>query len=295
MLRRPPVKDKPRRSLAGIERPSGGISVQSRISTRRRIAVASWRPPSDGRIYARTAIDATPTLAYVEATRQRTGEHLTVTHVVGAALARALMAVPEVQSRIVFGRIRPFASCDIGFAVDVHDGADLAPVKVRHVDQLTPLEVARQLAPKAAQVRAGEDPAHRRSSSIVRHLPWWTLRPVLNTASLLVGGLGVPAFGQPAFPLGAAFISNVGTLGLDEAFMAPLPLARTPIYLAIGAVRDAPMAIDGSVVVRPQLVLVATGDHRIVDGAQAGRITTVLRELLAEPTRLDSPWQPPSS
>jgi pyruvate dehydrogenase E2 component (dihydrolipoamide acetyltransferase) len=201
-----------------------------------------------------------------------------VTHVVGAALARALMAVPEVQSRIVFGRIKPFESCDIGFAVDVQDGADLAPVKVRGVDQLTPLEVARKLTPKVASVRAGTDPAHSRSSSIVRHLPWWSLRPVLNTASLLVGGLGIPAFGQPASPLGA--------------FMVPLPLARTPIYLAIGAVRDVPFAAEGSVVIRPQLVLVATGDHRIVDGAQAGRIVTVLRELLADPARLDLPWQP---
>ncbi|MBA3265024.1 MAG: 2-oxo acid dehydrogenase subunit E2, partial [Nocardioidaceae bacterium] len=68
-----------------------------------------------------------------------------------------------------------------------------------------------------------------------------------------------------------------------------------PIYLAVGAVRDAPVVVDGSVVVRPQLVLVATGDHRIVDGAQAGRITTVLRELLAEPARLDTPWQPSPS
>ncbi len=282
----------PAGSAAGLERPSGGKSIGRRISTRRRIAVASWRPPSDGRIYTRTAVDATETLAYVEATRLRTGEHLTVTHVVGAALARALMAVPEVQSRIVFGRIRSLESCDIGFAVDVQDGADLAPVKVRRVDQLTPLEVARKLAPKVASVRAGTDRAHSRSSSIVRHLPWWSLRPVLNTASLLVGGLGIPAFGQPAFPLGAAFVSNVGTLGLDEAFMAPLPLARTPIYLAIGAVRDAPLVADGSVVIRPQLVLVATGDHRIVDGAQAGRIVTVLRELLADPARLDEPWQP---
>lgn len=277
-------------SEIGVGRPGGGTSVGDRLSTRQRIAIASWRPPSDGRIYTRSALDATEVLAYVEASRRRTGVHVTVTHVVGAALARALMVVPEVQSRIVFGRRRALESCDIGFAVDVQGGADLAPVKVRGVDQLTPLEVAQQLAPRVARVRAGTDPAHSRSSAIVRRLPWWTLRPVLNTASLLVGGLGVPAFGQPAFPLGVAFVSNVGTLGLDEAFMAPLPLARTPIYLAVGAVREAPMAIAGSVVVRPQVVLVATGDHRIVDGAQAGRIMRVLRELLAEPSRLDSPW-----
>jgi pyruvate dehydrogenase E2 component (dihydrolipoamide acetyltransferase) len=61
-----------------------------------------------------------------------------------------------------------------------------------------------------------------------------------------------------------------------------------PLYLAVGAVRDAAVVVDGEVTVRPQLVLVATADHRLVDGAHAGRIATSLRHSLADPTRLDA-------
>jgi pyruvate dehydrogenase E2 component (dihydrolipoamide acetyltransferase) len=256
-------------------------------SVRRRLAVATWRPSREGRIYGRLEVDATAMLEYVNRARLRTGEHVTITHVVGAALARAVRAVPEARTRVVLGRIVSVDACDIGFAVDINDGEDLAPVKVADADRKSPLEICAELRAGAARLRAGADPAYSRSSAIVRAVPWWTLRPVLSVASLLVGGLGVPAFGQPGRPLGTAFVSNLGTLGLDEGFVAPLPFARVPLYLAVGAVRDAAVVVDGTVVVQPQLVLVATADHRLMDGAHAGRIATILRDLLTHPETLD--------
>ena len=90
-----------------------------RVPVRRKIAVATWRPSRDGRIYARMEVDVTAALAYIDRVREETGERITITHVVGAALGRALRAVPEVRARVVFGRLRPLERCDIGFAVDI--------------------------------------------------------------------------------------------------------------------------------------------------------------------------------
>jgi hypothetical protein len=177
------------------------LPARRRISVRRRLAVATWRPAKDGRIYARMAVDATPLLAYVERARARTGVHVTVTHVIGAALARAIREVPEVRARVVFGRIREFDSCDIGFAVDIDGGSDLAPVKVLRADEKTPAEIAREVIAGSVLLRTGDDEGYRRSSSIARTLPWWALRPLAGVASLVVGGLGVSAFGQPGHPL----------------------------------------------------------------------------------------------
>lgn len=265
-----------------------GLGCETRPGDlRRRLAVATWRRSKDGRIYARMAVDATPLLAYVEQTRARTGERVTVTHVVGAALARAIKDVPEIRARMVLGQIVEFKTCDVGFAVDIDGGADLAPVAVRSADEKSPADIARELTPAAAGLRSGTDAGHRRSTAIVRNLPWWALRPVLGLAGLVASGFGYNAFGLKGFPLGVAFVSNVGTLGLDEGFLAPVPFARVPLYLAIGALRDAPLVVDGAVVVGPQIVLVATADHRLVDGAHAGRIVQVLRELLDDPSAMD--------
>lgn len=249
--------------------------------------MATWRPSKDGRIYTRMAVDATAVLAYVEEARARTGERVTVTHVVGAALGRAIRTMPEIRARIVLGRIVPLPSVDLGFAVDVEGGKDLAPIKVHDVDRLSPVEVSRELSAGAARLRAGQDQAYSKSSSIVTRVPTFAIRPLVSLTGALAGGLGIGAFGQPGFPLGTAFVSNVGSLGLDEGFLAPLPFARAPLYLAIGAIRDAALVVDGEVVVRPQMVLVATADHRLVDGAHAGKMATVLRELLMHPEQMD--------
>ncbi len=254
---------------------------------RRTIAAATWRAPTEGRIHARTVVDVGPALAHVEHLRETTGVRVTLTHLVGAALGRALRAVPEARARVVFGRVVPIEDCTVAFAVDIENGEDLGPVRVEHADRATTLEVARQVEGAALALRGDEDRHHRRTSALVRIAPWWVMRPVMATASLAVGGLGLPAFGQPGRPLGTAFVSNVGTLGLDEAFLAPAPFARTPVYLAVGAVRDRAVVVDGEVVVRPTTVLVATADHRIIDGAHAGRLQRVLVELLADPARLD--------
>ncbi|MFW5470859.1 2-oxo acid dehydrogenase subunit E2 [Knoellia sp. CPCC 206435] len=258
-----------------------------RTPIRRKIAVATWRPSRDGRIYARMEVDASAALAYLERVRAESGERVTITHVVGAALGRAIREVPEVRARVVLGRLVELDTCDVGFAVDIEQGSDLAPVKVLDVDRLSPLEVARAVDAGAGRLRAHEDLAHRRSSGIVRLAPSWLMRPALSFASLVAGGLGRSALGQPGFPLGTAFVSNVGSLGLDEAFLAPLPFARTPVYLAVGAIQRKPVVVEDEVAVRPVVVLVATADHRIVDGAHAGQLAGIVRELVLHPERMD--------
>jgi pyruvate dehydrogenase E2 component (dihydrolipoamide acetyltransferase) len=254
---------------------------------RRKIAVATWRPSRDGRLYARMAVDAGPVLAYCAELRARTGEAVSVAAVVGLAFQRAVEQVPAFHNRVVLGRIVPFPSYDVAFAVDVEGGDDLAPLKVRAADGKTVEEVAAELVAGAAQLRARADGDFATTNGIARLVPWFLLRPMLAVASLLNGGIGVRAFGQPAHPLGSLFVTNIGSFGLDEGYVAPVPLARVPLYVCVGAVTDAPMAVGGEVVVRPQLVMTATADHRLVDGAHAARLARLVRHYLADPAAID--------
>lgn len=263
-----------------------------RPSVRRKIAVATWRPSRDGRLYARMAVDAGPVLAYCAQLRERTGDAVSVAAVVGLAFQRAVEQVPAFHNRVVLGRIVPFPAYDIAFAVDVEDGDDLAPLKVRAADTKTVAEVAADLVAGAARLRARADSDFATTNGIARWVPWFLLRPMLALASLLNGGIGVRAFGQPAHPLGSLFVTNIGSFGLDEGYVAPVPLARVPLYVCVGAVTDAPMAVDGQVVVRPQLVMTATADHRLVDGAHAARLAQLVRQYLADPAAIDERRKP---
>lgn len=233
------------------------------------------------------AVDATAVLAYCAAQAEQHGVRVTPGVVVGMAFQRAVEQVPAFHHRVVFGRLVPFDGHDVAFAVDIGEGDDLAPTKVLGVQGKTTAQVAAELESGAARLRARTDRAHTTTTGIAHAVPWFALRPVLAAASLLNGGIGVPAFGQPAHPLGSLFVTNIGSFGLDEGYVAPVPLARVPLYICVGAVADAPMAVDGEVVVRPRLVLTATADHRLVDGAHAAHLARLVRLSLADPATLD--------
>jgi pyruvate dehydrogenase E2 component (dihydrolipoamide acetyltransferase) len=233
------------------------------------------------------AIDATAVLAYCAEQRAEAGVPVSPGAVVGLAFQRAVAEVPEFHARVVFGRIVPFPSYDVAFAVDIDGGDDLAPTKVMAADTKTVAEVSAELAAGAERLRARADRDFRTTNGIARSLPWFLLRPVIALASLLNGGIGIRAFGQPGHPLGSLFVTNIGSFGLDEGYVAPVPAARVPLYVCIGAVAPAAMVVDGDVVARPQIVITATADHRLVDGAHAAKLARIVRGLLAAPEQID--------
>ena len=248
---------------------------------------STWRGPKAGTLHARLELDATPLLAYGQRLSADSGVPVRPVHVLGRAVALGLREEPAFNARVLLGRVVPHERVDVGFAVDIRNGDDLAPVVVRDADRLSTVRIAERLDAAARTVRAGTDRAFATSNRLVRIAPWWSVRPVLAAASLWTGGLGRPALGQPGFPLGHAFVSNIGSLGLDEAYLAPLPFARVPLYLALGAVRDRPFVVDGELTVRPTVLLTATADHRVVDGAHAAALVAWFRTVLADPELLD--------
>ena len=89
--------------------------------------------------------------------------------------------------------------------------------------------------------------------------------------------------GMPRDPFGGATVTNVGSLGLDTAYVPLVPYSRVPIFVAPGAIKDQPVVEDGRVVPGKVMRVNATFDHRFIDGFHAGRLARQLREMLEDP------------
>lgn len=76
-------------------------------------------------------------------------------------------------------------------------------------------------------------------------------------------------------------LSSLGMFGVEE-FNSILNYPEAGI-LAVGAIVDTPVAVDGQVVVRPVMKLTLTYDHRIIDGGKAGAFMTTLKEMVENP------------
>lgn len=83
---------------------------------------------------------------------------------------------------------------------------------------------------------------------------------------------------------GTFSITNLGMFGVEE-FKAIVNPPEAAI-LAIGAIRDAVVAVQGEPAVRPVFNLTLSCDHRAVDGALAARFMATLHERMETPMLL---------
>ena len=250
----------------------------------RRIAAAIWGPPRDPQIYGMLEVDATNMLAFIERSRAA-GHRVTVTHVVGRAIARAIGAVPDFNVVIRGTRAYPVDTVDVFFIAAVDGGRDLSGVKVANADRRSVYEVADELARRSAAMREGRDPDLARTKRVMERLPRPLLRASMAVSARLAGdfGLSVKPLGLSPRPFGSAMITNIGSFGLPLGF-APLAwLYRTPLLLLVGEVVDRPMAVEGTVQVRPVLPITATIDHRYADGWHISELFGPFRDYLADP------------
>jgi len=80
---------------------------------------------------------------------------------------------------------------------------------------------------------------------------------------------------------GTFTISNLGMYRV-ESFTAVLNPPQAAI-IAVGAIQEQAVPIDGQLAVRPMMTLTATFDHRAVDGAPAAEFLQAVKDLLEEP------------
>lgn len=264
-------------------------------STRRKLAISTWKAPAEGNIYGKLTIDADEALAYIAWLRHQTGEKVTITHLVGKAAAMALAQSPGLNGIIRFGRYVPHDRVCISYLVALEDGKNLAKAKIDDLDKKSVSDVAVELRALAAKLHKGEDESFKKTQGPIKLLPTQIIRPLLKITGYLTGVLGVsvPALGLESYPFGSCIITNVGVFGLDEGFAPPTPFAHAPVYVLVGAVRDAAVVRDGQIVIRKQLTLCATIDHRYLDGAQGGVLAKVVRDILENPWQLEGRDGPP--
>ncbi len=280
-----------------------GLRREKRVSSWRKIAIASWRKPNDPTCYGTLTVDAGAALAYLARVREATGVKATITHLVGRALALAIRETPEINGRIVGSRLMMRDTVDIFYQVVIDGGPraegvsaggrgasmDLSGAKVARADEKDVHEIAKELADKAERIRKRQDPQFEQSKGTVDKLPNFLLRPALRLMSYLTNdrGWAFPSLKLPADQFGSAMVTSVGMFGIDVGYAPIFPLAGTPLLILVGEVQDRAVAIDKQVVVRPMLNLNVSFDHRFIDGFHAGRMSKSVRRYFEAPERYE--------
>jgi pyruvate/2-oxoglutarate dehydrogenase complex dihydrolipoamide acyltransferase (E2) component len=262
------------------------------LSPFRRIALGTWRTPMDPQIYGTLKLRMEPALAYIEDARRRTGQHVTVTHMVIKAIGAALAACGD--ANVVLRGSRPYRrrGVDVSVLVAVTGAggkADLSATKIEAVDGKTPADIAAELDRRAQDIRAHRDDGLRRARRTLSFVPTWLMGLVLRFMTFLsyTLNLDLRRFGVPRDPFGAAVVSSIGSLGLESALIPLVAYSAAPIVIAAGAVTDEPVVEGDRVVPGKVMRIGATFDHRIIDGSHAAVMVAAIRRTIEEPWTLE--------
>ena len=176
-----------------------------------------------------------------DAFKAREGASLSYLPFIAKAAVEALKDFPKINASIYGTNIILRKDINIGCAVALADESLVVPV-VKHADRLSFPEIAQELA---------------RLIDIAR-------RKQLKREDVDNGTFTISNFGS--------FGSLIGTPIINQPQVA---------ILGMGAVRKAPVVVNGQIVVRDQLYLSFSFDHRIIDGEQGGRFLNAIEKATA--------------
>lgn len=260
------------------------------LSPFRKIALGTWETTYDPSVYGALTLRMERAEAYVERLRRATGLRVTLTHMMAKATAAALEAMPDANAILRLGHIYLRERIGVFFQVVMEDPQtgqiDLSGATVYDPEKKSLGDIARELDERAKSVRGGKD---RKESArgMFRRAPGVAVGPLLKGISFLSHTLNVDLerVGVPNDPFGSVMITNIGSLGLEEAYAPLVPYSRVPILVAMGAVRDAAVVEDGRVVPGRVMKVCVTFDHRILDGAHAAVMARTVRAWMEDPER----------
>ena len=255
----------------------------------RKISAATWGHPNDPQIYGDLEIDAGPALDFIEQARAATGVKLSVTHMVGKAVAHTLGENPDLNVRMYRSYLVRRETVDIFFIASIGQGAELSGIKIERADERPVMDIARELQERAGKIRDGNDVEFGKTKKMLARTPRRLLGLSLRLAAWLTSdrNLDLKKHGLPRQAFGSAMISSVGMFGIQHAYAPLSPYYRIPFLVLVGEVVEKPVVVDGQIVPRPMVTVSATMDHRYLDGFAAARLAKSFHEYIDDPKRFE--------
>ena len=265
------------------------LTQKKDVSSFRKMAIGTWQTAYDPTVYGTMRIRMDKAMEYIEKFREVHGVRLTVTHLVAKAVAEGLKRCPDANAILRFNKIYLRDKVTLSVLVvqaDQGDGkVDLTAARIEDADKKTLKTLAAEMQETIDKVRNRKDEALEKGKGTIGMIPFMWMNVFLKLLGFFMYTLNIDLsfMGMPKDAFGGVTITNVGSLGLDIAYVPLVPYTNTPIFIAPGAVLEMPVVEDGKVVVGKVMSLNASFDHRFIDGFHAGILAKTVKEMMENP------------
>ena len=269
--------------------PNLELTRKDDVSSFRKIAIGTWKTAYDPSVYGTIELRMDEAARYLSEFRARTGKKLTVSHMLARCVAQALSETPDANAILRWNRVYVRKVIGVFFQVVMTDEGpgkiDLSGATLYNVEKMSLVEIYDEFQAKIDSVRKRKDPALEKTRGMFKAIPYFMLNWLLRMISFFSYTLNLDLrwAGIPKDPFGSIMITNIGTLGLESAYVPLVPYSRVPILLAAGAIKEQPVVDDGQIKVGKVMKIGATFDHRFIDGFHAAVMSRVIRQWMEHP------------
>lgn len=264
----------------------------TRTNIWRKIAINSWKAPNYSTIYGKATLNPEPALLLIDKLNKAGKEKYTLTHIVGKVLGVILKEHPELNSVVRFKNAYERKSCDIFFQVskiDEYGNENLSGYVVRDIDKKGLSQIASELNQGSRTIKGGDDLSFKKIKRTFRFIPNFLTRTIIDLSFFIQYKLNLwsPLLGTNKDTFGSIMITNVGTLGAQEAYVPFTPYSFCHAICCIGAIKEVPVYRDGQIKVGKEINFCWTLDHRLLDGSSACKILKTFTRLFESPELLE--------
>lgn len=224
---------------------------------------------------------------FIAAVREAHPElHPTLFHVVLWSMARMFDRHPRLNRFVAGGRIYQRDSITIAFTLksELSDEGILLEVKHRFDPAQSFVELVHDLQFEVAASRGGAEGLADRELALFLRLPPTMRRGVVRLANAANAWNLLPRTFIDEDPFFAsAFVTNLGSVGLDAAFHHLYEYGTIPIFGALGKVHETVEVEDGAPVVARTASMKFTYDERVEDGLYAAGALADFQRMVEHP------------
>ena len=250
---------------------------------------------SDAQVFYSQEIPIAPLDEYI-AKKDAEGIKMSYMAIIYASLVRIIAKKPLINRFVMNGKIYARNSIDISLVIKkgMSETADETPLKLHFDGSENIFDIRNRLEQTILQNK--EVTAENDTDKLAKTLsfvPSWLIKFIVNFLMFLDRHDLLPKFIIEASPFHtSAFLTNVGSLGIDSIYHHLYDFGTTGVFLAMGKKKKSLINVDEALAEEKTLSLRWVLDERICDGYYYANAVKLFNKYMKRPELLEANIEP---
>jgi len=251
---------------------------------------------TEAALYFEQEFDVTGTLEYIKEKKEKAdAPKISVFFIILYAAIRVIAQRPKMNRFVSGFRFYQRKRISFNFVAkrDLSDEGEEINVTMSFSPFLSLEGFSKKIHEYILSLKKGSETGAENINSFLTSLPRFLIKLIFSFVKFLDYHNALPMSIIDSLPFySTVFFANVGSVGIDAPFHHNFEIGNCGIFCAIGKIRkEQSFMQDGKTETRDKVKITFTFDDRITDGIYCARAVDMVRDLVENPEKLETPLE----